>query len=100
MKPILSVVVGSRLHGTYSEASDYDYRGVFLAPIEDILSPFREVKETSWIEGDTDDTCYELMHFCKMASQGNPSALEVLVGIPNTITPEGEDPETYVAEHS
>lgn len=91
MKTILSVIVGSRLHGTASPDSDYDYRGVFLAPIEDLLSPFRQPKETSWIEGDTDDTSYELRHFAKMCSQGNPSALEVLVGIPKEITPEGEE---------
>jgi len=90
MKTILSSIVGSRLHGTFNEESDYDYRGVFLAPIEDILSPFRTVKETSWIEGKNDDTNYELRHFCKMCTQGNPSSLEVLVGIVKEETEEGK----------
>lgn len=91
MKTILSTIVGSRLHGTATPESDYDYRGVFMIPIEDILSPFRSPKENSWVEGETDNTSYELRHFCKMCSQGNPSSLEVLVGIPNEITPEGEE---------
>lgn len=91
MKTILSSLVGSRLHGTFNEDSDYDYRGVFILPIEDILSPFRNVKETSWIEGETDNTSYELRHFCKMCVQGNPSCLEILVGIPKEITPEGKE---------
>lgn len=88
---ILSSIVGSRLHGTATPESDYDYRGVFLLPIEDILSPFRKPKENSWIEGEEDNTSYELRHFCKMCTQGNPSSLEVLVGIPKEITPEGEE---------
>jgi len=90
MKTILSVIVGSRLHGTANEKSDYDYRGVFIVPLEDIISPFRNPLENSWIEGETDNTSYELRHFCKMCTQGNPSSLEVLVGIPKEITPEGK----------
>jgi len=88
---ILSVVVGSRLHGTFDENSDYDYRGVFIVPLEEVLSPFRSPKETSWVEGQTDDTSYELRHFCKMCTQGNPSSLEVLVGIPKLMTAKGEE---------
>ena len=119
MKMILSTIVGSRLHGTHNEDSDYDYRGVFIAPLSDILSPFKDPKDTHWVEDahlqstvtiksdaklDTlegtdfyngsvvdgkalqmttnkmDDTAYELRKFCKMAAQGNPTVLEVLVG--------------------
>lgn len=90
MKTILSTIVGSRLHGTFGPESDYDYRGVFMLPVEDLLSPFRTVKETSWIEGEEDNTSYELRHFCKMCTQGNPSSLEVLVGIPKVVTEEGQ----------
>jgi len=90
---ILSTVVGSRLHGTFNENSDYDFRGVFMVPLINYLSPFKEVKDTHWIEksgADTDDTAHELSKFCKMCCQGNPSALEVLVGIPDTSTPIGD----------
>lgn len=128
MRFILSTVVGSRLHGTANPDSDWDYRGVFIAPLEDIISPFREAKDTHWVEGSMpvvevpkksepfveesdfyngpvitgesdstfvtpkkDDTAYELRKFCKMASQGNPSVLEVLVGEDYPVlTEEGE----------
>lgn len=78
MKQILKVVVGSRLHNLHNEKSDYDYRGIFVHDIIDILSPFRKVKNTSWIEGDVDNTTYELRDFCQMATKGNPTILEVL----------------------
>ena len=93
MEIILSTIVGSRLHGTATPASDTDYRGVFVVPLRDKLTPFRDVKDTHWVEGvgDADDTAYELTKFCKMAAQGNPSCLEVLVGLPYTTTPLGEE---------
>lgn len=78
MKVLASVVVGSRLHGTNREDSDWDYRGIHIHPIEDVLSPFKKLKNTSWIEGDEDNTSYELAEFCKLATQGNATILEVL----------------------
>lgn len=91
MQIILSTIVGSRLHGTANPDSDKDLRGVHLLPLIDHLSPFRDVSSTHWLEGDTDQTSYELAYFCKLGASGNPSALEVLVGIPEIITPEGEE---------
>lgn len=78
MKTILEVVVGSRLHGLNKPDSDTDIRGVFMHPVADLLSPFKKIKNTSWIEGDIDNTAYELREFAKMATQGNPSVLEIL----------------------
>lgn len=77
-KTILKVIVGSRLHGLYNENSDYDIRGIFLHPLIDIISPFRDPKNTQWIEGDEDNTAFELREFCKMATKGNPTILEIL----------------------
>src|ERR1700751_1085934 len=74
---ITKVVVGSRLHGLHNEKSDYDYRGVHITPLRDVLSPFKTLKNTSWIEGDIDDTSYELADFCKAATKGNATILEV-----------------------
>jgi predicted nucleotidyltransferase len=31
---VLETLVGSRLYGTNTESSDWDYRGVFVAPID------------------------------------------------------------------
>lgn len=78
MKTILSVVVGSRLHGLAKEKADFDIRGVFMHPLKDIVSPFKNLKNTSWIEGDEDNTAYELRDFCKLATKGNATILETL----------------------
>lgn len=89
---ILTTIVGSKLHGTDNPDSDTDLRGVFIVPLNTFLSPFKEVKDAHWVEGeDTDDTAYELTKFCKMAAQGNPSCLEVLVGLPQMSTPLGDE---------
>lgn len=77
MKILTKVLVGSRLHGLHNELSDYDYRGIHISPIKDVLSPFRKVSNTNWIEGDVDNTSYELADFCKQATSGNATILEV-----------------------
>ena len=77
MKILAKVVVGSRLHGTNTDTSDWDYRGIHISPLRDVLSPFKTLKNTSWIEGDEDNTSYELADFCKQAVHGNATILEV-----------------------
>lgn len=74
---LTKVLVGSRLHGLHNEQSDYDYRGIHMHSLEDLLSPFQALKNTSWIEGDVDNTSYELSDFCKQATHGNATILEV-----------------------
>lgn len=77
MKILTKVLVGSRLHGLENENSDWDYRGIHINPLKDVLSPFKKTKNTSWIEGDEDNTSYELADFCKHATVGNATILEV-----------------------
>ena len=74
---LAKVVVGSRLHGTATPESDWDYRGIFVDDLKDALSPFVNHRTTSWIEGDEDNTSYELREFCKLATKGNASIIEV-----------------------
>jgi len=81
---LTKVLVGSRLHGLNNEASDYDYRGIHIHNLKDVLSPFKTLKNTSWIEGDVDNTSYELADFCKQATHGNATILEVFFS--NVIT--------------
>lgn len=93
MKTILTALVGSRAHGLDTPESDRDVRGVFVAPTSQIiLEPLvGKVKDTSWLEGEIDDTSYELGKFLKMATSSNPSVLEIL-GSPEyiTLTEEGK----------
>lgn len=77
MQVITKVLVGSRLHGLHNEQSDYDYRGIHIYSLKEVLSPFKTLKNTSWIEGDVDNTSYELADFCKQATHGNATILEV-----------------------
>lgn len=77
-KILAKVVVGSRLHETATPQSDWDYRGIFISSLIDTLSPFKKQQSTSWIEGDEDNTSYELRHFCKLATQGNATSIEIL----------------------
>lgn len=77
MKVLTKVLVGSRLHGLHTESSDYDYRGIHIHTLKEKLSPFRTLKNTTWIEGDEDNTSYELADFCKNATKGNATILEV-----------------------
>jgi predicted nucleotidyltransferase len=74
---LTKVLVGSRLHGLHNEQSDYDYRGVHMHDLQDVLSPFKRLKNTTWIEGDEDNTSYELADFCRQAVHGNATILEV-----------------------
>lgn len=76
---ILKVLVGSRSHGLHDEDSDYDYRGVFVLPTEEILSLKNiggKYKANDWFEGQEDQTTYEIGHFLKLATKCNPSILE------------------------
>lgn len=74
---VSKVLVGSRLHGLHTEASDWDWRGVHMHDLKTILSPFKKQSNTQWIEGDEDNTSYELNDFCKSAVKGNATILEV-----------------------
>lgn len=50
MKQLTKVLVGSRLHGLDTETSDYDYRGIHMHDLKDVISPFKSLKNTTWIE--------------------------------------------------
>lgn len=79
MLEILKVVVGSQAHGLATPSSDYDYRGVFVAPTSEILRIGGTVHETNWSEGQEDNTSWEVGHFLKMATKSNPTILETFL---------------------
>ena len=74
---ILKVLVGSQAHGLADEDSDRDYRAVYVDPTSEILSLNHKYKGNSWIEGDEDNTAYEIGHFLHLATKCNPTILEV-----------------------
>ena len=74
---ILRVLVGSRAHGLSTPSSDYDWRGIFVTPTEEILKLGTRKQQTNWIEGKEDDTSWEIGHFLNLATHCNPTILEV-----------------------
>lgn len=77
-KVILKVLVGSRAHGLATPESDADYRSVYVQPTSEILSLGHKYKGSQWLEGENEDnTAWEIGHFLSLASQCNPTILEV-----------------------
>lgn len=76
---ILRVLVGSRAHGLDTPQSDNDYRGVFVVPTKKILSLENNIKNVQWIEGDVDNTSWEIGHYLRLAIKCNPTILEVFL---------------------
>jgi len=76
---ILTVIVGSQLHGLARPESDEDFRGVFLNDIADVVNPFEKPPDKRFIEGKgKDDTASELRKFVREVVEGNPNSIEVL----------------------
>ncbi|MEU4560655.1 nucleotidyltransferase domain-containing protein [Actinoplanes sp. NPDC023936] len=84
----LSVVVGSRAYGLSVDGSDHDRRGVFVAPTRSFWSLD---KPPTHFDGPLDEQFnWEFERFCTLATQANPTVLEVLWSpIVETVTPDG-----------
>ena len=86
---ILRCVIGSRAYGLEDDASDTDYRGVFLPTAEDQWSLYGvpEVIECY----DTQEHYWELQRFLVLALKSNPNVLECLyTPLIEKISPVGE----------
>lgn len=75
MIKIYSTLFGSRLYGTHTDASDYDYRGVYVYEPLDILG-LTLPRESFSIAGE-DTTFWSLQHFCRTVHK-SPTMTEVL----------------------
>lgn len=73
-KWIFKALVGSRAYGTAIENSDFDYKGVYVQPDDEILS-FRYKPQ---IEIGKDEAYYEIRRFLELASTANPTMLELM----------------------
>ncbi|EON7637291.1 TPA: nucleotidyltransferase domain-containing protein [Escherichia coli] len=74
---IVKHLAGSQAYGTSTPESDTDYRGIFLANKEFILTPFYNVKEVS-DSREEDTKFYELNQYLRLYTEANPNILESL----------------------
>jgi hypothetical protein len=74
---LVKAIAGSHLFGTATEASDTDYKGVFIPSRMDIL--MCEVRDVvRWQEGDVETEMYALKRFFHAVGQGHTVAIETL----------------------
>lgn len=74
-QPLLIVQRGSQAYGTALPTSDFDYAGVYIQSIDDILG-FRYKEQ---INDDKNDTVfYEIRRFLELVASNNPTILELL----------------------
>lgn len=81
---------GSKLYGTNTKNSDDDFKGIFIPTYEDlILNPsLKQYNYSSGIkneknnENDIDIELYSLAYFCKMAAEGQTTAIDLLYSNP------------------
>lgn len=95
---IVKHLAGSRAYGTSTPESDTDYRGIFLATKEYIMTPFYNVKEVS--DSTEEDTkFYELNQYMQLYLQANPNILESLWVDPSDII-ESTEIYDYLRKHN
>jgi len=71
---IFKAIVGSQSYGTVTPQSDIDYKGVYMQPIDDLISfNYKEQINTS-----KDETYYEVRRFLELLQTANPTMLELL----------------------
>ncbi len=76
---ILKTLVGSVAHGLDTPESDKDFRGVFVVPTSELVQIGSKTAQTNWMEGNIDDTAWEVQKFLLMATKCNPTVLEVFL---------------------
>lgn len=75
---MLFTVVGSTSYGTNTATSDKDYKGIFFADPENVITPFFPVEQVQGFRGHKDSEVYELRKFLKLLCEQNPNILELL----------------------
>lgn len=78
MEIIYTTVVGSQMHGLATPESDRDVRYITKASLREIISPFSNASVKVNRDGSEDVESWELRHFTKQLSSGNPTCYEVI----------------------
>ena len=73
---MFETVSGSRLYGTNTRESDWDFRGVFMLPTHLMFNPLETLEQIE-IEH-PDRVLWSFPKFFKMLANGNPNILELL----------------------
>lgn len=95
---IVKHLAGSNAYGTNTPESDVDYRGIFLASKEYIMTPFYNVKEVT-DSSEEDTKFYELNQYMKLYLDANPNILESLWVDPSDIVDSTEFYD-YLRKHN
>lgn len=72
---IFECLSGSHAYGMALPTSDVDYRGIFVAPPQSVVTPFYPVEQ---VNGPGDRVLYEVSKFLKLAIDQNPNIMELL----------------------
>jgi hypothetical protein len=80
---IFECLTGSRAYGLSNPESDFDYRGLFVSPVQEVDSLFSIPEEIG--DDKQDIKFYEIKKFFLLASQCNPNIVELLFAPPETV---------------
>lgn len=78
---IYRCIHGSRAYGTHHPDSDYDFKGIAIAPIEYYLGfqkKFEQAEKYVSKGSDKDEVIYDIKKFFRLASDCNPNIIEML----------------------
>lgn len=76
-RTILSALVGSRLYGTFTEDSDYDYKGIFLPTTPYILGT-KKIDQCEQKTDNSETVLFNISKYIDLALLNNPNILELL----------------------
>lgn len=79
---IFVTLAGSRAYGTSTPTSDYDYRGIAIAPQAHMYSYMHNFEQAVQNKP-TDLVVYSLQKFMKLAADSNPNIIEILYTDPS-----------------
>ncbi len=76
MNILAKTVFGSRLYGTHTDTSDYDYRGCYLPDVSTCY--LGKIKDTIDAPEEDDTQFFSLQRFIRLAAEGQSVAIEML----------------------